>query len=357
MPDYFNPDLLRMARQARGLSQEELREGSGVSQATISKLESGNAEPTEGVLDRLAQALHYPPSLFAQTDRMVGLPLSVHPIYRKRASVGQRALAQLEADMNLRLLHIRRLLRSLDFRAELPLPQMDIDDYEGPEQIADFVRRTWMIPSGPVRNLTEVAERAGCVVVACDFDGRAVDGVTQRVPGLPPCIFLNRNMPADRQRFTLAHEIGHIVMHRTPTPEMEQEANAFAAALLMPERDVRPSLIGGLTLARLGALKLEWRVAMAALAVRAKQVGAVNDYQYRQLWARTLARYRTKEPAQFDFAPEVPSILGAMVAYHANDLKFDGQEFGRLLHLYEDEVRQLYGVGGTAPGVGLRVVR
>ncbi|MGE5154653.1 MAG: helix-turn-helix domain-containing protein [Bdellovibrio bacteriovorus] len=357
MSAYFNPDLLRVARQARGLSQEELHALSGVSQGTISKLESGNAEPAPGVLDKLGQALRYPSSLFAESDRVVGLPISVHPLYRKRASVGQRPLAQLEADMNLRLLQIRRLLRSLEFRAELELPRMDVEDYDNPEQIAEFVRRTWMIPNGPLRNLVEVVERAGCIVVPSDFDGRSVDGVTQRAPGLPPCIFLNRNMPADRQRFTLAHEIGHIVMHRVPTPNLEQEANAFASALLMPARDIRPSLTGGLSLARLGALKLEWRVSMGALAMRAKQLGAITEYQSRQLWTRTLARYRTKEPGQFDFPAEAPSILVAMVRYHTGELGFNPAQLGRLMHLYEEEVRTLYGLGATAPGAGLRIVR
>lgn len=357
MSTYFNPDLLRVARQARGLSQAELHTLSGVSQGSISKLESGNAEPVPGVLDKLGQALHYPPSLFAESDRVVGLPISVHPLYRKRASVGQRALAQIEADMNLRLVHIRRLLRSLEFRGELELPRMDVEDYDGPAQIAEFVRRTWMVPNGPLRNLVDVVERAGCIVVPSDFDGRSVDGVTQRAPGLPPCVFINRNMPADRQRFTLAHEIGHIVMHRVPTPGMEQEANDFASALLMPARDIRPSLTGGLTLARLGALKLEWRVSMASLVMRAKHLDAINEYQSRQLWSRTLARYRVNEPGQFDFLAEEPGILAAMVRYHTGELGFNAAEFGRLMHLYEDEVRSLYGLTSPSPRAGLRIVR
>jgi len=357
MASHFNPDLLRVARQARGLSQAELHTQSGVSQSTISKLESGLSEPMEDVLQKLAQALRYPPTLFFEPDQIVGLPISVHPQYRKRASVGQRSLAQLEAEMNLRLMHIRRLLRSLEYRAEREMPRMDIDDYESPEQIAEFVRRTWMIPNGPLRNLVDAVERAGCIVIHSDFDGRSVDGVTQRVPGLPPCIFLNRNMPADRQRFTLAHEVGHIVMHRVPTPDMEQEANEFASALLMPARDIRASLTGGLTLGRLGALKLEWRVSMAALVFRARRLGVISEYENRQAWSRTLARYRTKEPVQFDLPLELPSILAAMVRYHLKDLGFSVGDLATVFHANVDDIRALYELGNETPSSGLRIVR
>ena len=104
----FNAGLLRMARQARGMSQEELSKCSGVSQGNISKLENGLLGPTEDALNKLAGALHFPTTLFFQPDPVFGLPISVHPMYRKKASVGQRGLDRLEAEINIRLLHVRR---------------------------------------------------------------------------------------------------------------------------------------------------------------------------------------------------------------------------------------------------------
>ena len=137
----FNADLLRVARQVRGWSQVELSRNSGVSQANLSKLENGLIGPTEDVLDKVAKALHFPQTLFFEPDRMLGLPMSVHPMYRKKASVGQRALERLEAELNIRLLHVRRLLKAADFEPELPLPKLDIDEYSGdPEHIAELVR-------------------------------------------------------------------------------------------------------------------------------------------------------------------------------------------------------------------------
>jgi Zn-dependent peptidase ImmA (M78 family) len=101
-----------------------------------------------------------------------------------------------------------------------------------------------MVPPGPIENLTTLAERAGIIVVWCDF-GAAIDGVTMKTDDLPPCIFLNRTAPADRLRASLAHEIGHTIMHRVPTDTMEDEAYTFGAELLVPERELRKDLIGG----------------------------------------------------------------------------------------------------------------
>lgn len=343
MSKKFNSDLLRIARQARGWSQAELARQSAVSQANLSKLENDLIGPTDDVLDSVAKALRFPKSFFYQQDRIIGLPMSVQ--YRKQASVGQRSIDQLEAELNIRILHMRRLLASAAPEAELPLPQMDVDEYdENPERIADLLRRTWLVPSGPIRNLVGWVERSGCIVVHCDFAALRVDGVTIHLPSMPPCIFLNRNQPADRQRFSLAHELGHIVMHRVPSREMEDEANAFAAALLMPERDIRPYLSGNrLTLPQLAALKPVWKTSMAALLVRAKTIGTITANQSQYLWRQMSSRgYRRNEPVELNFEAEAPSLLPDIIRLHIEDLGYKIEDLSAALHVSDDDLRTLY---------------
>ena len=48
---------------------------------------------------------------------------------------------------------------------------------------------------------------------------------------------MNSDMPGDRHRFNLAHELGHALMHRHSTGECESEANRFAAEFLMPKEE------------------------------------------------------------------------------------------------------------------------
>lgn len=355
----FNTGLLRMARQARGWSQAELSRQSGVSQANLSKLENGLIGSTEDVVGRVAKALRFPESFFFQDHRLIGLPISVHPMYRKRASVGQKAIDRLEAELNIRLMHLRRLLVAAEFEPELPLPRMDPDDFGGdPERIAELVRRTWLVPSGPLYDLIGWIERAGCIVILCDFAALSVDGITVQAPDTPPCIFLNRNQPADRQRFTLAHEIGHIVMHRVPSPDMEDEANAFASALLMPAREIRQKLGGRLTLQRLAALKPVWRVSMNALLYRAKTVGAITSSQSGYLWRQMSSMgYRKVEPPELDFAPEEVGVLPEVIRIHLEDLGYGIEDLCTILHSEEGDLRRMHPLPGSFATSHLRIVK
>ena len=358
MEKHFNENLFRVARQARGMSQAKLSRLSGVSQANLSKLENGVISPTDAVLNKVAKTLHFPVAYFFESDQVCGLPVSVHSMYRKKASVGQRAQDRLEAALNIRLMHIKRLLKAAEFEAELELPRFDLDAFQmTPSQVAELVRRIWLAPSGPLKNLINWMERAGCIVVMCDFDGMSVDGVTICQSSLPPCVFLNQGTPADRQRFTLAHELGHIVMHAIPTPDMEDEANAFASALLMPENDIKRAFAGRITLQKLAALKPVWRVSMNALLYRARTIGAVTLNQAQYLWRQMSALgYRRAEPPELNFAPEQPNVLSELIRVHLEDLGYSLDDLCTALHVYEDDLRQIHPLPNDQRNPFLRVV-
>lgn len=86
------------------------------------------------------------------------------------------------------------------------------------------------------------------------------------------------------QRFSLAHEIGHLVMHTgVATAEMEAEANQFAAELLMPAETIRKQL-RLVQLRDLGQLKAIWHVSLAALIYRAREIGEITDRHARTLF-------------------------------------------------------------------------
>ena len=352
----FNQDLLRIARQARGWSQTELSRRAGISQANLSKLENGLIGPSDEVLGVVSTALGFPINFFFQNDRIIGLPMSVQ--YRKRASVGQKVIERLEAESNIKILHIRRLLNAAELEPELALPRLDVDEYGGdPERIAELIRRTWLVPSGPIRDLVGWVERAGCIVVHCDFAALKVDGFTVQIPDMPPCIFLNRNMPADRQRFSLAHELGHVVMHQVPSPDMESEADAFAAAMLMPVRDIRPQFSGRrLTIQRLASMKPVWRVSMAALLFQATKIGAVTANQSQYLWRQMSSMgYRRAEPPELDIKMEEPTVLPEIIKLHLENLGYGLSDLAEALRTSEDDLRALHPLPRTSSH--LRVVK
>ena len=264
---------------------------------------------------------------------------------RKKASVGERALRGIFAELNIRLIHVRRLLEAVEVEQELALPWIDPDEGGGPREIARRLRNAWMLPAGPIDNLTDLVERAGILIIPCRFDV-PVDGVTMRLPDLPPCIFINTARPADRMRFSLAHELAHVVMHRVPSDSIEEEANAFAAEFLVPGKELRRDLIGGrVTLERLARSKARWKVSMQFLLFQAEPAGVLNRNQSQYLW-KQISRlgWRTHEPAETEFPPEQPKLFPRIVDLHRDQLDYQFVDLARLLHVEPDELRFLYGL-------------
>lgn len=353
MQQTFNHMLLLLARQYRERSQSEVARAAGLNQGHYSRIENGLLPegPSEESVGRIADALSFPPSFFYQTERAVGMPLSVHPFHRKKQGVGERVLKRVHAELNFRLIHLRRFLEAIDTKQVLPLPFIDVDEGGGPREIARKMRAAWMVPPGPIEDLTLLAERAGIVVVWCEF-GAAIDGITMMVPGMPPCIFLDKTTPADRMRASLAHEIGHVIMHRVPTDSMEDEAYTFGAELLVPEKELRREFIGGsVTLEKLARLKLKWRVSMQFLLYQAGQLGCLKPHQTQYLWKRiSQLGWRTREPAETEFAPDVPKLFPRILKLHSEELGYDMSGFSALLRILPNDLRELYGMQ-EKPGV------
>ncbi|MBM4275926.1 MAG: ImmA/IrrE family metallo-endopeptidase [Deltaproteobacteria bacterium] len=355
MASQFNAKLLLLARQARGLNQLELSERTGIDQGLLSKIENGLREPKAEVIKRLSDELGFPQTFFHQSDRIYGLPVSVHASHRKKCSVGIRQLDYIHAELNIRLWNLKKLLQSVELTPKMPIPHFDIDEYKGDvEQVATLVRRFWLLPRGPIENLTDCLERAGCVIFWCDFPNIAIDGITiATIPEMPVCIFLNKDRPADRMRFTLAHELGHIVMHRIPHPEMEEQANHFAAAFLMPYFDIKEQfgMIGNrITLEKLAYLKPIWRVAMQALLMRAKDTGIISKNQSDYLWKQiSIAKIRLQEPPELDFPHEEPKTLKTVLKLHFEELGYTISELAEALYLHESEFRKKYDIDKSPP--------
>jgi Zn-dependent peptidase ImmA (M78 family)/DNA-binding XRE family transcriptional regulator len=345
----INGDMLRLARQRRGFQQTEAASRLGIDQSLLSRFENGLVEVKDDFAEKAALVYGFPSSFFWQRDPVYGAPVSVHPMWRKKADVSGRDLDSVVAELNIRVMHLRRFLQGAEVENTSDLPRMDIEEYESPEKIAALVRAHWRVPSGPLKNLISLVEKAGVMVADSSLGGASISGVTFSVPGMAPLIVLNSDQPADRRRFTLAHELAHMIMHRFPTPNMEQEANEFAVALLMPAADIRPYFVGKkIDLSTLAALKPEWRVSMAALLMRAHKLKFLSDNQHTYLWKQISARgYRLREPPELDFEPERPELLQQIIQLHFNALGYTHEELAAFLNVRPSELLDLYGIGDT----------
>jgi len=340
MSNSVNPEMLILARETRGLTQSELAEVTSISQGNISKYESGLLYVSEEHLQKIASVLDYPVSLFFQSDQLYGF--GSHCTYhRKRQTMPVKEQKVLLAKINRLRIHFARLLNGVELEHENQFRRLDIEDYDGDaEKIAQIIRKNWRLPLGPIKNLVGAIESAGGIVVRKSFGTKKLDAISQWVPGLPPIFLINADMPGDRVRFTLAHEIGHIIMHHLPTENMEKEADRFAAEFLMPTHDISPDLTS-LTFANLARLKSYWKVSMAALIVRAYETGKITHRQYRTLYEQMNKNdYRLNEPIPIPV--EEPTLLKDIMDVYINVHKYSISDLSQLLALHEHEFRSEY---------------
>jgi Zn-dependent peptidase ImmA (M78 family)/transcriptional regulator with XRE-family HTH domain len=352
-------EMLRLARHRRGFTQTAVAYKLRILQNVLSRFENDVVVPDEILLQKAASLYQVPREFFDLPDPVYGPPGSVHPMTRGKSDVTARDLDMVTAELNVRTMHLARLLKAVDFAPTIEIPRLDVEQHGTPESIAGVVRANWGLAPGPVENLMKCVERAGVIVGLSQFGGASISGVTYRVPGKPPLVLLNAHHPGDRQRYTLAHELGHLVMHPFPTPNMEVEATQFASAFLMPAAEIRAAFQGHkVTLPLLASLKPEWRTAMQALLMRASSLELISANQARYLWQQISARgWRLQEPADVEVAPEVPVVLPSIIRFHLGDLGYSIEDLAKLLCIHAGEFAELYGDFAPAKtGPRLRVI-
>ncbi len=335
-----NPRMVILARESRGLGQQALSEALNVSQGTISKVETGLIPLSDEMVESLSEVLDYPPHFFRQEGDITGIGIA-EVFHRKRQNVPQRVLNKIYAQIEIRIKHIAALLVSIEVPSNVP--KMDVDEYgDHVEEIARAIRACWQLPRGPVKDVTKTIEDAGGIIITFDFETPLVDAISRWVPGLPPLFFVNERIPKDRYRLSLAHELGHMVMHSNPTPDIEEQAFRFGAEFLLPEREVMMDL-RDLSLPKLANLKRYWKVSMAALLKRAEGIHTISSNQARYLWSQmSRAGYKSREPIELDVSGEQPCLLHEMVETHRTELGYSIEDIRRLIPLNDDELWKFY---------------
>lgn len=161
--------------------------------------------------------------------------------------------------------------------------------------------------------------------------------------------FVNMGAPVDRYRMNLAHELAHMVLHRQPEPEMEDQANVFAGEFLMPASEIKPQLYG-LTMAKLGQLKPYWRTSMASILKQAEDLKCVSHNAARYLWMHMAKRgYKKREPAELDLLPEPPGLIRELIDFHRTELGYSIEDLAVAMRATPADVMATYGLQLSKP--------
>jgi Zn-dependent peptidase ImmA (M78 family)/transcriptional regulator with XRE-family HTH domain len=337
--DDFNPEMLILARESRQHTQSELARMLGIKQGTLSKIESGMIPISESIFSEVCKLLRYPHGFFFQSEKVYGFGSTVF-YHRKRQGLPIAQLRQLHAEMNIRRFAVKKLLRSARVESSVGFQRYDPDEYRGRvELIARAIRSAWQLPAGPIRNLTETIENAGGIVIRHDFGTRKADAISEWIDPAPPIFFVNahQDITGDRLRFSMAHELGHLIMHRYPVPDMEEQADRFAAEFLLPEKEIAHQLTR-LTLPKLAALKQYWKVSMGSLIEQAYRLGNISKSQRSRLIIQLRSDTRSyREPIDTDIPIEKPSLLNELIHAHLSDLGYTVEQVSSLVGETEPE--------------------
>lgn len=309
-PGRFESARLTQARVRAGLSKSDLAGHVGVSAAAIGQYEAGVNSPRPEVLERLARALNVRADFFG-----VGRPLArvdaVHAHFRSlrsaRVSDRQKALAT------------ATLVWELTFALErfVRLPAVDLPEVPTgapAAEAASRLRRHWGLPDGPVKHLVATAESRG-IVVAVRPRGEidAVDAFSVVIVDRPIIITTPRRTEnVFRHRFSIAHEIGHLLLHRDTeeySAAIEKEADEFAAAFLTPATSMDAALPQRLDLAALDRLGRTWGVSPHSLVRRMVERGRTTESSARRAYQRlAMIDDPTADPTSA-YPGEVPTLL------------------------------------------------
>jgi Zn-dependent peptidase ImmA (M78 family)/transcriptional regulator with XRE-family HTH domain len=332
----LNPEVLILARDARGLTQKDLADAAGVTQGLISKAERGIVPLSGDHVSAIAARLGYPERLFYEGGRVreVGSACLYH---RKRKTLPAKVLSKVDARMYVRNLNVINLLDGLDLETDRIFHTMDPDEYGGdPIEVARALRSAWRVPDGPIPNLTALIESAGGIVLYEDFGHRKLFGMSCWTKRGHPLFFLNSSISTDDLRWTMAHELGHLTMHATPPAgDPEDEADAFAGEFLAPVGRFKPDA-RRLTFDRLPQLKAYWGLSMKGVIKRARVVDAIDQKTATRLYKQHSARgYNAAEP--YALRPEPATLVDAAIQVHLRDHGYTEEQLAEAAMLTPEE--------------------
>jgi Zn-dependent peptidase ImmA (M78 family)/transcriptional regulator with XRE-family HTH domain len=333
----ITPSRLAIARKRRGLSLAALARISGVSTRSLTNYEGGYSQPSQETFNALAKALEIPTSFLSAPEIEGIVPEAASFRALSKMSAPRRDEATAAGRLGIELNH---WIESL-FRLPQPnVPRLERDGQD-PDIAASVVRASWNLGELPISNVIHLVESQGIRIFTLPERLSEVDAFSLWW-GDTPFMFLNPRKSGERGRFDAAHELGHLVMHADidlpRTRERENEANRFAASLLMPEASVRAAGLLHATIDRILLAKRKWNVAAMALTHRLHELDLLTDWEYQSRCKQLAQRgYRHREPS--GVARESSQLL-EKVFHTLREQGISTAQIAEGVHLSTDELNE-----------------
>lgn len=313
------PEKIKEARVARGLSLAQLSKLVGVSSQAIDQYEKGVCTPSSAVMLKLVEALDFPVNFFSKTSRS---KLKDELIYFRS---NKNITMKLKESCKIRIKWIEDSYFMISDYINLPkvnipnLGKIDIEsiDLIDIEDIANKVRDYWNLGEYPISNLIDVLQQHGMVVTKLEIGSKKVDGFSIWKNEIPYIFVGSDKDSAVRLRFSIAHELGHLILHKDLTAEelesekelIENQANMFAAAFLLPREEFNREMISS-SIDSFILIKKKWKVSLSTMIKRAQDTGMLTENQIRYLNSQMIKYgYYRREPMDDEIVCEKPYLF------------------------------------------------
>lgn len=295
----INGQRIAQLREVRRLTQGQLVDRiPGLNQSRLSRIEKNLAPADDELVALFAVELGVTVDFLRKPDPEL---LAAHsPQFRARSRLTQSSKNSV---MQWACLSHEALaeVRKRGSRIPVKLPQLiDTDPAEAAREIRVLLGFDLL---QPLPYLLLALERIGVTILGLPCCDDAVDAFCAW-HGDEPIIAMLDGRPGDRIRYSVAHELGHLVLHgkvgmRTGQSgagrEIETEADAFAAEILIPLGAIARAMPSRPTLNNLAMLKTQWGVSIKSLVRRARELGTVDQERaislYKQISSRGWNRF------------------------------------------------------------------
>lgn len=338
----MNNKQLIFAREFRGYSQTELANSiEGLSQSNLSKFEKGFGLLSEEVQKKIISFLNFPEGFYTRKINNV----IENANYRKRATVSKSSILVFENKCKIIGYLVDEFSESIEW-LDFSLSPLNVEDGYSPDYIANYTRRLLKLERDePVKNIFSLLESNGIILYEIEaiekFDG--VSFITDK--GFP-VIIVNKNFSNDRKRFTIAHELGHILLHNENNfpisnyRDKEQEANQFASEFLMPKDAIKNSL-RYLKMNELADLKSYWLTSMSSIIRKAKDLKCIDDNRYK-FFMIEMSRYGYTKKEPITVIIDKPTCFKNAINIFRKDLSYNDVDFIQLTSLPQDIIDDLF---------------
>lgn len=316
----FNGKRLKSARKYREKSMSDLSKDIGVSRQTISQYEHGLISPQFEILMKIVNSLNFPKEYFYENN---GIDIELGNTYFRASS---RMSKKEENAQKEKTKIIGKIFSFLNEYIEFP--ELNIPNFEEEmeiEYMANKLREYWGLGSEPIKDIIYVLEKNGIIITSMNTRSKNIDAFSQQqnINGIKHFLIVlgNDKNSAVRRQFSVAHELGHIIMHdafldiedltKDELRSMEQDAHKFAAAFLLPkEKFIEDVSIYPTDLNYYKELKKKWRTSISAMLVRANQLEVITNSSYQTLMKKmSKLGWRIKEPLDDTLIVKEPTIL------------------------------------------------